>query len=210
MVWSARVTSETNYTRTAKTLATANITCPIEGTDRIAVACLASISAFQVEEAILASIAIVAGDVRFTFALSANLVTLKSTGRQLQSTTAETLTGPAITFVEGQGIAKEAGQTRVATIAGCVVNTFKTFTRRPVAITHGVRIDVSITVARLAWPSCAETALWISEISVAAQFTSRTSITNWAFETNYSLISQFDTSATIWTRTGLTIIRRSL
>ena len=167
LVWSARIATQSNYAGPAEALAAADIASAVERADWIAVTCLTSISALQVEESVLTTVAILAHNVRFAFALSANLVTLERAGRKLQSTTTETLTCPAIAFVEGQSVAKEAGQTRVATVTARVVNTLETFTRRAVTVAHGVRVDVSVTVARLTWSSWTETAFRVSEISIA-------------------------------------------
>ena len=167
LVWSARIATQSYYAGPAEALAAADIASAVERADWIAVTCLTSISALQVEESVLATVAILAHNVRFAFALSANLVTLERAGWQLQSTTTETLTCPAIAFVESQSVAKEAGQTGVASVTARVVNTLETFTRRAVTVAHGVRVDVSVTVARLTWSSWTETAFRISEISIA-------------------------------------------
>ena len=167
LVWSARIATQSNYAGPAEALAAADIASAVERADWIAVTCLTSISALQVEESVLTTVAILAHNVRFAFALSANLVTLERAGRKLQSTTTETLTCPAIAFVESQSVAKEAGQTGVASVTARVVNTLETFTRRAVTVAHGVRVDVSVTVARLTWSSWTETAFRISEISIA-------------------------------------------
>ena len=47
-------------------------------------------------------------------------------------------------------------------MSSCVVNTLKAFTGRAVAVTDGIRIDVTVAIARLAGTSWAETAFWVA------------------------------------------------
>ena len=68
----------------------------------------------------------------------------------------------AVAFLKSESVTKETGRTGITSVSSCVVNTLKAFTGRAVAVTDGIRIDVTVAIARLAGTSWAETAFWVA------------------------------------------------
>jgi hypothetical protein len=164
---------------------------------------LTSISTLQIKVTVLAAVAVVARYVRLALALAAHLVTLQSTGRQLQSSPPQTLACLTVAFQQCKSVTEETGRAGIATIAASVVDTFEALARCSIAVTHCIGVDVAVTVARLTGAARTETTLGIAVIAVAAQFTTWSGVTDWALETDDRFVAQLDTGASI--RTGARI-----
>jgi len=100
------------------------------------------------------------------------------------------LTLLAIAFFKSEGITEESGQTAIAVFASGVEDTLQTFACCAIAVTHCVRINVGVAVARLArFALASQTPFWVAEEAVATELAARSGVTDGAFQTDNCFIS---------------------
>lgn len=163
----------TGNARLALTLAGADVTLPVGGTQSMAIAPLTALSALQVVEARVTSTTVPAGHVRQTLTLTSHRVAaaLLPHGAIWIATAGFAF----VCWIGSQGVSKESIFAPVTIEACSVIDAFQALSCRAIAISHGIGIDVVVTLAEAAKPHRAISTQGVSKVAVVAELTSLTS-----------------------------------
>lgn len=169
MVALTSVTVLTGDAWLALALPCSDVTLPIGGAQRVAVAPLTATSTLEVEESRLTSTAVPPTDVRQALTLPSHLTAdrLLIHGAVRIAVTSSALVGR----VGGQGVPKEAILAAVTVEASGVVDALEALASLAVAVAHGVGVDVVIALAQAAGPHSTIFAQWVSKIGIITQLT---------------------------------------
>lgn len=153
----------------ALTLASADVTLAVGGTQRMAVAPLTAAPALQVVEARVTGSAVTAGHVRQTVTLPGHGVTAALLRR---ASVGIACTGFAfVCWIGSQGISKKAIFASVTVEASSVIDAFQAFSCQAIAISNCVGVDVVIALTEAAKPHRAVSTQRVSKVAVVTELT---------------------------------------
>lgn len=156
----------------ALTLASADVTLSVGGTQSMAVTPLAALPAVQVVESRFASSTVPAGDVGQTVALAGHGAAAALLPR---GPVGVAIAGFAfVCRIGSQRISKKAVFAPVTVEASSVVDALQAFSRQAIAISNGIGIDVGVALAQPAKPHGAVCPLRVSKVAIIAELTSLT------------------------------------
>lgn len=168
----AALTVLTGDARLALTLAAADVTLPIGGTQSMAVTPLTALPTLQVVEPRVTGSTVPAGHVRQTFTLPSHGVTVTLL---LHGPVGIAITGFALVCrIGSQGISKKSIFAPVTVEAGSVIDAFQAFSRQAIAISNCVGVDVVIALAQATEPHRAVSSQRVSEVAVVTELASLT------------------------------------
>lgn len=156
--------------RLALTLAGADVTQSVGGTQSMAVTPLAALPAVQVVEPGFAGSTVPAADVRQAVALAGHGAAAALLPR---GPVGVAIAGFAfVCRVGSQRVSEEAILAAVAVEAGRVVDALQAFSRQAVAVSDCVGVDVGVALAQPAEPRGAVRPLRVSEVAIVAELAS--------------------------------------
>lgn len=169
----AVLTVLTGDARLALTLAVADVTLPIGGTQSMAVTPLTALPALQVVESRVARATVPASHVRQTLTLPGHGV---AAALLLHRPVRIAAAGSAfVCWIGSQGISKKPVFAPVTVETGGVVDALQALSCQAVAVSHCVGIDVVVALAQAAKPHRAVPAERVSKVAVITELTSLTS-----------------------------------
>lgn len=191
--------------RLALTLARADVTLPVGGTQSMAVTPLTALPALQVVESRVTGATVPAGHVRQTVALPSHGV---AASLLLDGPIRMAVAGFAfVCWVGSQGISEKSILAAVTIEAGCVIDALETFTGQAIAVADGVGINVVIALAQAAKPHRAVPPQRVSKVAVVTELTPFTGGASRAVGAHHLLcLRDRGTTRASRTRAGLAII----
>lgn len=195
----------TGDARLALTLARADVTLSVGGTQSMAVTPLTALPALQVVESRVTGSTVPAGHVRQTVALPGHGV---AASLLLDGPVGMAITGFAfVCWVGSQWISEESIFAAVTIEAGRVIDALEALSRQAVAVADGVGVDVVIALAQAAKPHRAVPSQRVSKVAIITELTSFTGGASRTVGAHHLLcLRDHCTTRASRTRTGLAII----
>lgn len=170
----AFIAAQSSYSRLAEALTRVGVARGIVGANGIALAALATISARNIPESILAFVAVLSNHVRFAVAITRHWIAHRNSVWRLNRSPRVTWAGIAWAMRRGVRIAEMTWKTFVAVVAGSIVNAFEAIAICSITVADSIWIGVSVTVAELTKLNFTRHASGIAVVAVRADFTTWT------------------------------------
>lgn len=112
----------------------------------------------------------------------------------------------AVTLLISERVTIVAWQTLVAERSSGVVDTLETHSCGPIAVGHGVLVDVAVAVASLARHRGVTAAFGVPKVAIRANIASGTGITHGALKADHGVVGQLDTGTALEAIAGRTVV----
>lgn len=159
----------TGDARLALTLASADVTLPVGGTQCMAVAPLTALPTLQVVESRVTGSTVPAGHVGQTFALPRHRVTAALL--LYGSIGIASASSAFVCWIGSQGISKKSVFASVTVEASSVIDAFQAFSCQAIAISNCIGVDVVIALAEAAKPHRAISTQGVSKVAIITELT---------------------------------------
>lgn len=171
LVGLALVAPQASHSGLAEALTGVGVARRVVRTDRITFAALATFAASDVPESNLALVTILSDNVLFAVTIARHLVTHRDSIWGFDGSARVARTGIARSMRRSIRISKVAGQALVAMWSGSIVDALQALAVRAVAVSDGIWVSISVTIAKLAELNLSSDAGRVTEVAVRADLT---------------------------------------
>lgn len=175
----------------------------------IAIAALASVSGNDVEVTALALVAVAPDDVRLAATVARELVASRDSLVRLFGARWIARALIAVAVRNAERVAEVSGQALLAVRPRRVERALLALAGRAVAIADGVRVDVSVAVARAAHLHAPVDAGRVAVVAIGAELAPGSEVPLRALQANHRLVGQLHARSVVRTRAALAVVRRS-